>query len=82
MYGFCGALAPIACYTCKSFQPWLDGPHQEVMDGLLEERQRIRQLTRDESMVAINDRTIVAVAEVIRRCEERRSELVVEVVDG
>jgi integrase len=82
MHGFCGALAPIACYTCKSFQPWLDGPHQEVLDGLLEERERIRQLTRDESMAAINDRTVVAVAEVIRRCEERRTELDVEVVNG
>lgn len=81
-HGFCGALAPIACYTCKSFQPWLDGPHQEVMDGLLDERQRIRQLTRDESMAAINDRTIVAVAEVIRRCEERRDDLAVGVVNG
>jgi len=82
MYGFCGALAPIACYTCKSFQPWLDGPHQEVLDGLLEERDRIRQLTRDESMAAINDRTVVAVAEVIRRCEERRRELDIEVGNG
>lgn len=81
-YGFCGALAPIACYTCKSFQPWLDGPHQEVMDGLLDERQRIRQLTRDESMAAINDRTVIAVAEVIRRCEARRNELAIEVVNG
>lgn len=82
MYGFCGALAPIACYTCKSFQPWLDGPHQEVLDGLLEERDRIRQLTRDEAMAAINDRTVVAVAEVIHRCEERRRELDIEVANG
>ena len=82
MYGFCGALAPIACYTCKSFQPWLDGPHQEVLDGLLEERERIRHLTRDESMAAINDRTVVAVAEVIRRCEDRRRELDIEVANG
>lgn len=21
------AVAPIACYTCRNFQPWLDGPH-------------------------------------------------------
>lgn len=82
MHGFCGALAPIACYTCKAFQPWLDGPHQEVMDGLLYERERICELTRDESMAAINDRTVVAVAEVIRRCEERRRELDAEVVNG
>lgn len=82
MYGFCGALAPIACYTCKSFQPWLEGPHQEVLDGLLVERQRIQELTRDDSMAAINDRTIIAVAEVVRRCGERRAELAGGVVNG
>jgi len=75
MYGFCGALAPIACYTCKSFQPWLDGPHQEVLDGLLAERDRIQEITRDESIAAINDRTVIAVAEVVRRCTEREKEL-------
>ena len=32
-HGFCGALAPISCYTCKSFQPWLDGPHKKVLQG-------------------------------------------------
>jgi hypothetical protein len=52
------------------------------MDGLLEERKRILQLTRDESMAAINDRTVIAVAEVVRRCEERRQELSVEVMDA
>jgi len=52
------------------------------MDGLLYERERICELTRDESMAAINDRTVVAVAEVIRRCEERRRELDAEVVNG
>lgn len=82
MYGFCGALAPIACYTCRSFQPWLDAPHQEVMDGLLHERERIFELTRDDSMAAINDRTILAVAEVVRRCEERREQLKKETADG
>jgi hypothetical protein len=74
-YGFCGALAPIACYTCRHFQPWLDGPHDEVLDSLLKERSRIAELTRDDAMAAINDRTILAVAEVIHRCQLRRVEL-------
>ncbi len=74
-HGFCGGLAPVACYTCKSFQPWLDGPHEEVLQGLLSERERIQQITRDNTMTTINDRTIFAVAEVVRRCEERREEL-------
>lgn len=74
-FGFCGALAPIACYTCRHFQPWLDGPHQQVLDSLLEERARIAALTRDPGIASINDRTIFAVAEVIHRCQLRQAEL-------
>lgn len=74
-FGFCGALAPIACYTCRHFQPWLDGPHEDVLRSLLEERSRILGLTIDKTMASINDRTIFAVAEVVRRCQLRRAEL-------
>lgn len=74
-FGFCGAIAPIACYTCKAFQPWLDAPHEEVMIALVDERSRIRDLTRDDAIASINDRTILAVAEVIRLCEKRRQEI-------
>jgi len=74
-YGFCGALAPIACYTCRHFQPWIDGPHENVLHGLLAERDRIRQLTQDKVIAAINDRAIFAVTQVIQMCEARRSEV-------
>lgn len=74
-HGFCGALAPISCYTCKFFRAWLDGPHEEVLQVLLQERARVFELTHDDTMAAINDRTIVAVAEVVRRCASRREEL-------
>ena len=68
-FGFCGALAPIACYTCKFYQPFLDGPHQEILEGLLAERERIARVTGDKTIAAVNDRTIFAVMEVIQRCE-------------
>jgi integrase len=71
-YGFCGALGPIACYTCSSFQPWLDAPHQDLLDRLIEDRERIKHQTGDDRIAAINDRSIYAVAEVIRLCEERK----------
>jgi hypothetical protein len=70
-FGFCGACAPIACYTCRHFQPWLNGAHQEVLEILLSERNRIMEQTRDPVMASVNDRTIIAVSEVIRRCETR-----------
>lgn len=40
-YGFCKALAPLACYTCGDFQPWREGPHEAVLDYLLAERERL-----------------------------------------
>ena len=71
-FGFCSALAPIACYTCRNFQPWLDGPHEEVLDDLLAERAQVLEETGDASIAAVNDRTIYACAEVMRRCAGRR----------
>jgi integrase len=72
-HGFCGSLAPIACYTCSNFQPWLDGPHEAVLSHLISERERVLA-TSDIRIASINDRTILAVAEVVRRCEEIRME--------
>lgn len=69
--GFCGFLKPIACYSCTSFEPWLDGPHEQVLTHLLAERARLMG-AGDARIAAINDRAILAVAEVIRRCEAAR----------
>ena len=70
-HGFCGLFAPIACYTCYSFQPWLDGPHEAVLEHLISERERLLA-SSDARIASINDRTILAVAEVVRQCEEIR----------
>ncbi|HDV6632643.1 TPA: site-specific integrase [Legionella pneumophila] len=72
-YGFCGALAPIACYTCRNFQPWADAPHEDVLNSLIAERNRILEITKDQSMASINDRTILAVTQVIQICEKRHT---------
>lgn len=74
-HGFCGFLAPIACYTCVNFQPWLDGPHEAVLDYLINERDKLTAHT-DLRIASVNDRTILAVAEVVRLCETRRKETV------
>jgi hypothetical protein len=70
--GFCGFAKPIACYTCSSFEPWLDGPHEEVLEFLLSDRERM--MPSDSRIATINDRTIFAVAEVIQLCEAVRNE--------
>jgi len=74
-HGFCGANVPIPCYTCMHFQPWLNGPHQEVYQDLLTERERVKEITNDMEVAAVLDRSIVAVADVIMRCNSRRAEL-------
>jgi hypothetical protein len=71
---FCGFNAPIACYTCKNFEPWLDGPHEAVLEHLLEKREQLL-VTTDKRMAAINDRTILAVAEVIQLCRDANAEV-------
>jgi hypothetical protein len=67
--GPCGLFAPISCYTCARFQPWRDGPHREVLDWLCTERERKQADRLDPQMIKIHDTTILAVAEVVRRCE-------------
>ena len=72
-YGFCNALAPIACYTCKHFQPWIDGPHEVILDQLLRKRDEVLKNTEDIKIASSNDRLILAVGQVIRRCADEKS---------
>lgn len=82
-YGFCGAMAPIACYTCKHFQPWVDGPHEIILEELIEKRDEVLTTTKDLKIASSNDRLILAVAQVIRRCNEKKSSRVLlEHADG
>jgi len=69
----CQFLAPIACYTCRSFRPWIDGPHQAVLVEVLARRNA--QLETASPRIAVtNDRTILAVTEVIQLCQGRQQE--------
>ena len=74
-FGFCGASAPIACYTCNSFQPWLDGPHKEVLEKLLSENERIAKITGQSPVSTITNRAILAVSRVIQLCDERKANI-------
>ncbi|WP_228483944.1 site-specific integrase [Pectobacterium carotovorum] len=64
----CNAPIPIPCYTCPYFRPWIEAPHNEVYDFLIKERKRIADITGDIKMVTALDRTIIAVSEVINKC--------------
>ncbi|CAN7176275.1 tyrosine-type recombinase/integrase [Caballeronia sp. LjRoot31] len=69
-FSFCGLNAHRACYTCIKFQPWFEGPHEKVLDLLFKERQDLLERGVDLKVVEANDLTILAVAEVVRRCQE------------
>lgn len=74
-----GGGIPLACYTCDSFQPWLDAPHESVLEDLLQERDLDREVLGDKDpLTRSRDKTIVAVINVIQRCNLRKLELVAE----
>lgn len=72
-HDFCGFSAPIACYTCRSFEAWVDGPHEAVLNYLIERREKLLEST-DKRIGSINDRTILAVAAVVQRCRELKTQ--------
>jgi hypothetical protein len=67
-FGYCGLFAPVACYTCSLFQPWLDGPHEAVLADLVRRRERNLERGTDQNSPQLHDLTIYAVAEVVERC--------------
>jgi hypothetical protein len=67
-FGFCGLGRPIACYTCRMFHPWQDGPHGAILESLLSRREKMA--TEGSLIVAQSlDDTILACAEVVRQCQ-------------
>ncbi|QXE86448.1 site-specific integrase [Geomonas nitrogeniifigens] len=72
-YGFCSASAPIACYTCRNFQAWVDGPHDQILKLLLTERERVLAITGDSRIASANDQTILAVKAVIGQCIAKKA---------
>jgi hypothetical protein len=71
---FCQDYAPVACYVCPKFMPWVDAPHHLILQSLIEERERLKEQTdNDMQVVSINDRVIVAVCQVIKLVEESKA---------
>ena len=71
-----GSRIPLCCYECDDLQPWLEGPHLDVLSELLTERhQRAAKLGKEHRVTKAADPTIVAIINVIQKCEVRRHEL-------
>lgn len=71
-YGFC-ASGFRACYTCYHFQPWLYGPHEEVLADLYAEKERTRAAGCAEVIINANDHLILAVEHCVRMCEQAKA---------
>lgn len=71
-YGFCAA-GYRACYTCCRFQPWMFGPHKEVLGELYAEKERAAEAGCSIEVVNANDRLILAVEHCIALCEEAKA---------
>ncbi len=72
-YGFC-ASGYRACYTCHHFQPWIHGPHAEVLSELYAEKELARQAGCAELVVNANDQLILAVEHCVALCKEALKE--------
>lgn len=68
-FGFC-ASGYRACYTCYHFQPWVDGPHEEVLADLYAEKERTKAAGCAEVVVNANDQLILAVEHCVSSCKE------------
>lgn len=78
-YSFCGQMSPLACYTCSSFQAWTDGPHEAVLEYLIKERNRLLEVA-DYRIASVNDKTIMAVAQVVATCRSYKNKNEIEVI--
>ena len=74
-HSFCNvSAAPLACYTCPMFQPWMDGPHDLVLESLLRRREKSVEQGLNQKVIAMNDHVIIEVADVIQRIANKRAE--------
>lgn len=68
-YSFC-ASGYRACYTCANFQPWLQAPHDNVLQEILSERERQEESGVSPYVIQSTDRLLLAVQQVILMCKE------------
>lgn len=72
--GFCGGAVPLPCYAgCRSFHPWKEADHAEVLRALLTERKRFEELGVDKDVVEANDEPIANLMILINSLTENSS---------
>ena len=71
-YAFC-ASGYRACYTCSSFEPWVEAPHEEVLNEILSEREKQKEIGISNNVIQSTDRLLLAVQQVIIMCKQKQS---------
>ena len=71
-FSFC-ASSFRACYTCHHFQPWVDGPHEEVLYELYREKDRAAKAGCAREVVNADDRLILAVEDCVALCAKTKA---------
>ena len=69
-----------SCYTCVKFQPWVDAPHHEVLEQVIDDRERQKERGVSPNVIKSTDRLLLAVTQVIQMCEKAKADDVQEVV--
>ncbi|MCE9666137.1 hypothetical protein LY622_22160 [Halomonas sp. M5N1S17] len=64
-----------SCYTCRRFQPWVDAPHEEALEEVLQSRKQMVEAGCSELVIHSSDRLVLAIRKVIELCEIRKGEL-------
>ncbi|MBR0950337.1 hypothetical protein [Bradyrhizobium canariense] len=67
----CDLPAPVACYTCQLFEPWIDAPHEQLLIQLRSERDQRKKSGLHPRIVAIQDRAIAALEDLIAKIRAR-----------
>lgn len=61
-----------ACYTCINFQPWVEAPHENVLEEVLFERKRQEESGVSPYVIQSTDRLLLAIQQVILMCGEKK----------
>ena len=58
-----------------TFQAWVDAPHREMLEWMLERRQQMEDAGANERVVSAIDPSILGARAVMAACEARKAEL-------
>ena len=73
-HGFC-ANGTIHCYTCIKFQPWINAPHETMLQQVKYERDKKISMGASKFTLQGYNRSIDAITMVISMCKKRKIEL-------